>query len=86
MSRAEKERISVHKDTVFLDMSRGRLQPLPGTLAFLSRMQQVGVPVCLVTNSPRMTIEPMLGPLGLDKFFPSNLQVRCNLVRVDCDE
>jgi HAD superfamily hydrolase (TIGR01509 family) len=61
--------IMEEKEQTFRSLVAGRIKPIPGLMALLSRADQAGVPMVAVTNAPRLNAEMLLAGLGIaDRF------------------
>nr|WP_256368977.1 HAD-IA family hydrolase [Aquisphaera insulae] len=50
---------------IYLDLIRGRLEPLPGVAAFVGRCRDRGLRLAVASSADRMKVEGNLGVLGL---------------------
>jgi beta-phosphoglucomutase len=58
-------RLAEEKETVYRDLSRGRLVPLPGLLPLLDAADRKGIRVALATSAPEKNVRHTLSELGL---------------------
>ena len=58
------------KETLYRELSRGRLAPMKGLHRFVDHLHAEGIPVALATSAPRLNVEHTLGELGLAHAFP----------------
>ncbi len=65
LSEIEVASMSEEKESLYRQLSAGRLTPLPGLLRLLDRLEARGVPVALATSAPRENVTHTLGELGL---------------------
>jgi HAD superfamily hydrolase (TIGR01509 family) len=57
------------KEETFRRLVAGRIQPLPGLMALLTRADRAQIPMVAVTNAPRPNAEMLLSGLGIaDRF------------------
>src|SRR3954469_16472035 len=57
------------KERTFRRLVAGRIQPLPGLMALLTRADRAQIPMVAVTNAPRPNAEMLLSGLGIaDRF------------------
>lgn len=57
--------LSDEKESLYRELSRGRLQPLAGLRALLAALERHGVPVAVATSAPALNVPHTLGELGL---------------------
>ena len=69
LPRAEAEAFSEKKEATFRKLAKGQIEPLPGLLTFLVRIEQCGLPAAVVTNAPPKNANFMLGELNLSDHF-----------------
>jgi len=69
MSAAEAQAFSEQKEATFREAAKHQLQPLPGLLDFIARIQQQNWAIAVVTNAPTKNAIFMLETLGLSKTF-----------------
>lgn len=60
---------SAQKEQRFRDLAKTQLQPMPGLMELLARLEQQDLPTAVVTNAPRLNAEFMLQGLGLTEHF-----------------
>jgi len=58
------------KESLYRELSRGRLSPLKGLHRFVDRLREEGLPVALATSAPKLNVEHTLSELGLADAFP----------------
>jgi phosphoglycolate phosphatase-like HAD superfamily hydrolase len=56
MSKEDIAHNNLAEGELFLDIARSQLQPIPGAVDFLHRVEAAAIPKCLVTNAPRSTV------------------------------
>jgi HAD superfamily hydrolase (TIGR01509 family) len=61
--------IIAEKEKTFRRLVAGRIQPLPGLMALLARVDRANVPMVAVTNAPRLNAEMLLSGLGIAERF-----------------
>lgn len=69
LSRDEWQAYEVEKETLYREISRGRLTPLPGLTRLLERAQALGRPVALATSAPAPNVAHTLAETGLTDAF-----------------
>jgi beta-phosphoglucomutase len=69
LTPAEVERLADEKESLYRQLSRGRLASLPGLDRLLARLEALGIPVSLATSAPRANVEHTLAELGLSARF-----------------
>jgi HAD superfamily hydrolase (TIGR01509 family) len=72
------ERISIRKEELYRQRIGAADLAVPGVREILAALHQVGVPCAVVSSSPRVNIEHVIGSLGIAKFF------RAILTAEDC--
>lgn len=65
LSEDELRAFGAEKEGLYRELSRGRLEPLPGLHAFLDALAAAGVPVAVATSAPAENVPHTLGGLGL---------------------
>jgi HAD superfamily hydrolase (TIGR01509 family) len=70
LSEADLARYSTEKETLYRDLSRGRLTRLPGLTALLVRLCDRRIPMAIATSAPGENVPHTLGELGLVADFP----------------
>lgn len=68
-SEADMERFTDEKENRFRALAKTQIEPMPGLLALLDRIQQSQIKTAVVTNAPRLNAEFMLEALGLTERF-----------------
>jgi beta-phosphoglucomutase family hydrolase len=66
---AEIERLADRKEELFRELIAGRVEALPGAADLARRLSDAGVPMAIVSSTPRANIELILGSLGLADAF-----------------
>lgn len=61
--------IMEEKEEAFRNLVLGRIKPMPGLMALLSRADQANIPMVAVTNAPRLNAEMLLSGLGITHRF-----------------
>jgi HAD superfamily hydrolase (TIGR01509 family) len=61
----ELRRYEEEKESLYRELSRGGLRPLPGLLELLDRLDALGVPSALATSAPEANVDHSLEELGL---------------------
>jgi len=69
LSEAEIARLGQRKETLYRDLYRQQIRPLPGLLAFLREAERLGTPMALATNAHRDNVDFVMGNLGIVSFF-----------------
>jgi beta-phosphoglucomutase len=65
LSHAEVEQLADEKESLYRQLSAGRLTTLPGLDHLLTRLEAHDIPVALATSAPRANVEHTLAELGL---------------------
>jgi beta-phosphoglucomutase family hydrolase len=65
----EVERLADWKEELFRELIAGKVEALPGAADLARRLSETGVPMAIVSSTPRANIELILGSLGLAKAF-----------------
>jgi HAD superfamily hydrolase (TIGR01509 family) len=66
---ARQAAIMGEKEATFRNLVAGQIQPLPGLMTLLARVDRAGIPMIAVTNAPRLNAEMLLSGLGImDRF------------------
>jgi beta-phosphoglucomutase len=63
------EQLADEKESLYRQLSKGRLASLPGLARLLARLEARGLPVSLATSAPRANVEHTLAELGLTTRF-----------------
>lgn len=58
------------KESLYRELSRGRLAPMKGLDRLVDRLEADGIPVALATSAPRLNVEHTLSELALAAVFP----------------
>ena len=58
------------KESLYRELSRGRLQPMKGLQRLIDRLRQSGVSMALATSAPEPNVVHTLNELGLAEAFP----------------
>ncbi|MGW2181555.1 HAD family hydrolase [Streptomyces sp. NPDC001732] len=66
--RAEPPRLAASLERRFTHLVRGGVAPLPGAEALLAALGAAGVPMALVSASPRSVVDTVLATLGRHRF------------------
>ena len=66
---AEAERLADRKEELFRELIAGKVEALPGAAGLVRRLREAGVPMAIVSSTPRANIELILGSLGLAEAF-----------------
>lgn len=61
--------ISDRKEQLFRQAVRGRVQPLPGVLAWLERLKAAGMRQAIASSAPPANIDALVDELGLRDYF-----------------
>ena len=70
LSAEDIARYTAEKESLYRELSRGRLQALPGLERLLATLEQLQLPVALATSSPAENIRHTLGETGLSRLLP----------------
>lgn len=66
---AEMEQLADRKEELFRELIAGKVEALPGAAELARRLREAGVPMAIVSSTPRANIELILGSLGLAEAF-----------------
>ncbi len=66
---AEVERLAQRKEELFRELIAGKVEALPGAAELVRRLGAAGVPMAIVSSTPRANIDLILGSLGLAGAF-----------------
>jgi beta-phosphoglucomutase family hydrolase len=66
---SELDRLAERKETLFRELMRGQVRPLPGVLALVALLQAGGVHLAIGTSTPRENVTLILDELGLTDSF-----------------
>jgi HAD superfamily hydrolase (TIGR01509 family) len=61
--------IMEEKEAAFRRLAQAGLEPLPGLMALLDRIDAAGLPIAAVTNAPRANADLLLNALGIRQRF-----------------
>jgi HAD superfamily hydrolase (TIGR01509 family) len=67
LAEAELRRYSDEKESLYRELSRGRLSPLPGLLRLLDLLSARGIAIALATSAPAENVAHTLRELGLER-------------------
>lgn len=70
LTPADVEQLADEKESLYRQLSKGRLAMLPGLEQLLARLGSRGIPVSLATSAPRANVEHTLTELGLRERIP----------------
>ena len=59
------ERVGVEKETLFREMIRGRLEPMPAVLSWLTYFQDHGRCQAVASSAPKLNVEAILSELRM---------------------
>jgi beta-phosphoglucomutase len=65
LTPADVEQLADEKESLYRQLSKGRLATLPGLDRLLALLDGLGIPVSLATSAPRANVEHTLAELGL---------------------
>jgi beta-phosphoglucomutase len=68
--RAEWRQYEEEKESLYRELSRGRLAPMPGLKELIRWLEAEGIAVALATSAPEPNVTHTLGELGLADAFP----------------
>lgn len=63
------EELSNRKEDVFLQLVKGRVEPLPGVVGWLSRLKNEGYRMGVASSAPPTNIDALIEGLGIGHFF-----------------
>ncbi|TAH35573.1 MAG: HAD family phosphatase [Planctomycetota bacterium] len=66
----ELRRYADEKETLYRELSPGKLRPLPGLTGFLALLERDRIPCGIATSAPEANVPHTLGELGLLERFP----------------
>jgi beta-phosphoglucomutase len=69
VAREEWLAYEIEKETLYRELSRGRLMPVPGLTTFLDRLQACGIVSALATSAPAPNVVHTLNEIGLTHAF-----------------
>jgi HAD superfamily hydrolase (TIGR01509 family) len=69
LAREEWQAHEIEKETLYREISRGRLAPVEGFTELVARAATHGLPVALATSAPRPNVEHTLAEIGLTGTF-----------------
>ncbi len=67
--RALSDEISDRKETLFRQLIRGKIQPLPGVRSWLPRLKELDYRNAVASSAPQENIDAILDALDLRRFF-----------------
>jgi HAD superfamily hydrolase (TIGR01509 family) len=67
------ETVGIEKESLFREMIRGRLEPLPGVLSWLNYFQDHGRRQAVASSAPKLNVEAILSELRLESYFATVL-------------
>jgi beta-phosphoglucomutase len=67
LSADDQRRFADEKETVYRELSTGRLAPLPGLVRLLDALERQGLPTALATSAPLENVTHTLRELGLTR-------------------
>lgn len=70
VAREEWLAYEVEKETLYRELSQGRLMPMPGLTTLLARLQAHDIAIALATSAPKPNVEHTLREIGLADLFP----------------
>lgn len=70
MPREEWMAYETEKESLYRELSRGRLHPLAGATALLDRLEAAGVAIAVATSAPEPNVTHTLVEIGLTGRFP----------------
>ncbi|MGE0040448.1 MAG: HAD family hydrolase [Vicinamibacterales bacterium] len=70
MPRDEWLAYETEKESLYRELSRGRLAPLAGTTALLDRLESARIPIAVATSAPEPNVNHTLHEIGLAGRFP----------------
>jgi HAD superfamily hydrolase (TIGR01509 family) len=70
VAREEWLAYEIEKETIYRELSQGRLAPMPGLVTLLARLGACGVAAALATSAPEPNVVHTLREVGLTDAFP----------------
>jgi beta-phosphoglucomutase len=71
ISAGDVEKIALEKETVYRDLYRPYVRPLPGLLRLLNELKSHGIPCAAASNSPAGNVELVIDTLAIRDYFGS---------------
>ena len=68
--REEWQQYEHEKESLYRELSRGRLSPIKGLRLLIDRLRESGIAMALATSAPEPNVTHTLGELGLADVFP----------------
>ena len=68
--REEWRQYEEEKESLYRELSRGRLAPMPGLKELIQKLRDNGIAVALATSAPEPNVTHTLAELGLGHVFP----------------
>jgi HAD superfamily hydrolase (TIGR01509 family) len=66
-------RYADEKESLFRDIYKSSIQPVPGLMPFLQKLQAAGIPTAIATSAPRANVDFTLKHTGTGEFFKTIL-------------
>jgi HAD superfamily hydrolase (TIGR01509 family) len=67
------QEVGAQKEALFRDRIRGIATPLPGVMAWLSRLRAQGYSQAIASSAPQANIDALVGELGIRDYFDAIL-------------
>ena len=71
ISRKAADIIALEKETIYRDLYRSHVRPLPGLIRFLDEIKANSIPCAAASNSPAGNVNFVLDELGIRHYFAS---------------
>src|SRR5687767_15621511 len=68
--REEWQQYEHEKESLYRELSRGRLLPMKGLCPLIARLRESGIAMALATSAPEPNVTHTLNELGLGEAFP----------------
>jgi len=70
VSREEWQAYEHEKESLYREISKGRLSPMKGLAALITQLKEEAIPVALATSAPKPNVTHTLAELSLSDAFP----------------
>lgn len=69
LNEIEIRRLSEEKETIYREIFKAEMKPVPGLVAFLEELHSTNIPAALATSAPPANVAFVLDGLNLRKYF-----------------
>jgi beta-phosphoglucomutase len=73
VTQEQLQRYADEKERLFRDIYKSSIQPVPGLVAFLQKLQEARIPTAIATSAPRANVDFTLTHTGTREFFETIL-------------